>query len=110
MLARLRACENFMLALAAAGYDNCPLEGFDEPKVKRLFALTDEARVVMVIAAGRRGAHALIPQIRHEHASGVRVRGSSRSHRRSQPRSSNGVNFGFRGGSVSRSSDQYGCK
>lgn len=62
------ACENFMLALAAAGYDSCPLEGFDEPKVKRLFALPDEARVVMVIAAGRRGPRALIPQIRHERA------------------------------------------
>jgi nitroreductase len=62
------ACENFMLALTAAGYDSCPLEGFDEPKVKRLFALPDEARVVMVIAAGRRGPHALIPQIRHERA------------------------------------------
>jgi nitroreductase len=62
------ACENFMLALAAAGYDSCPLEGFDEPKVKQLFALPDEARVVMVIAAGRRGPHALIPQIRHERA------------------------------------------
>jgi nitroreductase len=62
------ACENFMLALTAAGYDSCPLEGFDEPKVKRLFELSDEARVVMVIAAGRRGPHALIPQIRHERA------------------------------------------
>ncbi len=62
------ACENFMLALAAAGYDSCALEGFDEPKVKRLFALPNEARVVMVIAAGRRGPHALIPQIRHERA------------------------------------------
>jgi nitroreductase len=60
------ACENFMLALAAAGYDSCPLEGFDEPRVKRLFDLPTEARVVMVIAAGRRGPHALIPQIRHE--------------------------------------------
>jgi len=47
---------------------SCPLEGFDEPKVKRLFALPDEARVVMVIAAGRRGPHTLIPQIRHERA------------------------------------------
>jgi nitroreductase len=62
------ACESFMLALTAAGYDSCPLEGFDEPKVKRLFALPDEARVVMVIAAGRRGPHALIPQVRHERA------------------------------------------
>ena len=62
------ACENFMLALVAAGYDSCPLEGFDEPRVKRLLALPDEARVVMVIAAGRRGLHALIPQVRHERA------------------------------------------
>jgi nitroreductase len=62
------ACENFMLALVAAGYDSCPLEGFDEPRVKRLLALPDEARVVMVIAEGRRGLHALIPQVRHERA------------------------------------------
>jgi nitroreductase len=62
------ACENFMLALTAAGYDSCPLEGFDEPKVKRLLALPHAARVVMVIAAGRRGPHAVIPQIRHERA------------------------------------------
>ena len=60
------ACENFMLALTAAGYDSCPLEGFDEPRVKRLFALPSDARVVMVIAAGRRGPDALIPQIRYE--------------------------------------------
>jgi nitroreductase len=62
------ACENFMLALTAAGYDSRPLEGFDEPRVKRLLALPDAARVVMVIAAGRRSPHALIPQIRHERA------------------------------------------
>ena len=60
------ACENFMLALTAAGYDSCALEGFDEPRVKRLFSLPPMARVVMVIAAGRRGPNALIPQIRHE--------------------------------------------
>ena len=63
-----RVGQEAMLALTAAGYDSCPLEGFDEPRVKRLFALPREARVVMVIAAGRRGPHALIPQIRHERA------------------------------------------
>lgn len=26
------ACENFMLALTAAGFDNYPMEGFDEPR------------------------------------------------------------------------------
>jgi hypothetical protein len=33
-----------------------------------LLELPNEARVVMVIAAGRRGPQALIPQIRHERA------------------------------------------
>jgi nitroreductase len=60
------ACENFMLALAAAGYDSCALEGFDEPRVKRLLDLPREARVTMVIAAGKRGADAILPQIRFE--------------------------------------------
>lgn len=58
------ACENFMLALAAAGYDSCPIEGFDEIRVKNLLSLPQAARVVMVIAAGRKGPNALIPQIR----------------------------------------------
>ncbi len=60
------ACESFMLALTAAGYDSCALEGFDEPRLKRVLGLPREARVVMAIAAGRRGTDALIPQIRFE--------------------------------------------
>jgi nitroreductase len=60
------ACENFMLALAAAGFDSCPMEGFDEPRVKRLLSLPRAARIVMVIAAGRRGPGALLPQFRFE--------------------------------------------
>lgn len=60
------ACENFMLALSAAGFDSCPMEGFDEPRVRRLLSLPRAARIVMVIAAGRRGPDALIPQFRFE--------------------------------------------
>jgi len=60
------ACENFMLALTAAGYDSCPLEGFDEIRVKKLLSLPHAARVVMVIVAGRRGLNATIPQIRFD--------------------------------------------
>ena len=60
------ACENFMLALAAAGYDSCALEGFDEPRVKRLLGLAREARVAMVIAGGKKGPDAILPQIRFE--------------------------------------------
>lgn len=54
------ACENFMLALAAVGFDSCAMEGFDEPRIKRLLRLPRAARIVMVIAAGRRGPDALI--------------------------------------------------
>lgn len=48
------AAENLMLALRAHGFDSCPMEGFDEVRVRRLLALPDEASVVMVLGAGRR--------------------------------------------------------
>ncbi len=48
------ACENIMLGFRAAGYDSCPMEGFDEVRVKQLLDLPSDARVTMVIAAGRR--------------------------------------------------------
>lgn len=48
--------ENFMLALRAHGYDSCPMEGFDENRVRRLLRLPADAFVVMVIACGRRAA------------------------------------------------------
>jgi len=62
------ACENLMLALTAHGFDSCPMEGFDEPRVKRLLGLPRRAEIVMVIAAGRRGEDATIPQIRFDRA------------------------------------------
>ena len=40
------------------------MEGFDEPRVKRLLRLPRAAEVVMVIAAGRGAAGGVIPQIR----------------------------------------------
>jgi nitroreductase len=60
------ACENLMLALRAAGFDSCAMEGFDEPRVKRLLGLPRAARVVMVIAAGRRAEGGVMPQYRFE--------------------------------------------
>ena len=60
------ACENLMLALRAAGYDSCAMEGFDEPRVKRLLKLPRAARVVMVIAAGRRAAGGVMRLYRFE--------------------------------------------
>jgi nitroreductase len=48
------ACENIMLGFRAAGYDTCPMEGFDEVRVKKLLRLPGDARVTMIIAAGKR--------------------------------------------------------
>lgn len=46
------ACENFMLAVSAQGFGTCPMEGFDESRVKRLLGLSFSDRVVMVISVG----------------------------------------------------------
>jgi nitroreductase len=47
------ACENFMLAITAQGYATCPMEGFDEARVKRILGLGRSASVVMVISVGK---------------------------------------------------------
>ena len=48
------AAENLMLALRAHGYDSCPMEGFDECRVRRLLKLPKNGLVAMVLAAGKR--------------------------------------------------------
>ncbi|MDO3722557.1 nitroreductase family protein [Marinobacter sp. chi1] len=48
------AAENLMLALRAHGYDSCPMEGFDECRVKKLLKLPRKGLVTMVLAAGKR--------------------------------------------------------
>jgi nitroreductase len=48
------AAENFMLAVTAQGYDTCPMEGFDECRVKKICGLGWKATVVMVISVGKR--------------------------------------------------------
>ncbi|WP_374073349.1 nitroreductase family protein [Bdellovibrio bacteriovorus] len=51
------ACENLMLAFRAAGYDSCPMEGFDEVRVKKLLGLPRGAAVTMVVSAGKRASN-----------------------------------------------------
>ena len=48
------ACENLMLAFRAHGFDSCPLEGFDEVRVRRVLKLPRNRNVVMIVAAGKR--------------------------------------------------------
>lgn len=47
------ACENFVLAISAQGFDTCMMEGFDECRVRKLLKLSCGQRVVMVISVGR---------------------------------------------------------
>ncbi len=47
------ACENFMLAITAQGYSTCPMEGFDECRVKKILKLGRSSSVVMVISVGK---------------------------------------------------------
>ena len=61
------ACENFVLALRAYGFDSCMMEGFDEPLVKKILNLNNEQYPVMVIGAGERAADGVFfPQYRFD--------------------------------------------
>ena len=53
------ACENLMLSLRASGFDSCPMEGMDEPRIKKLLNLPRAAEVCMVIAAGKRAENGI---------------------------------------------------
>lgn len=48
------AAENLMLAFRAHGFDSCPMEGFDERRVRKIVQLPSDALIVMIVAAGRR--------------------------------------------------------
>ncbi|MDA7794708.1 nitroreductase family protein [Flavobacteriales bacterium] len=46
------ACQNFMMALVAEGFDSCPMEGFDEKRIKKLLKLNWQSHVVMIFGIG----------------------------------------------------------
>jgi NAD(P)H-flavin oxidoreductase len=48
------AAQTFMLAISEAGYDTCPLEGFDSWRIKRLLHLPCGAEINMVVSCGIR--------------------------------------------------------
>ena len=47
------AAAQFMLAIQAAGFDSCPMEGLDPNKVRALLSLPAEATVTMAISVGQ---------------------------------------------------------
>ena len=48
------AAQNFMVSMAALGYDTCPMEGFDSVRLKALLQLPKAAEISMVIGCGLR--------------------------------------------------------
>ena len=46
--------QTFMLAMAEAGYDTCPIEGFDSRRVKKILHLPYGAEVNMLVSCGLR--------------------------------------------------------
>lgn len=59
------ACENFMLAARAHDYDTCPMEGFDETRIRQLVPMANDAFVVMVIAMGKRAENGIYLSLIH---------------------------------------------
>jgi len=48
------AAQNFMLSMAAIGYDTCPMEGSDTLRVKKILNLPRGAEINMIIGCGIR--------------------------------------------------------
>jgi len=48
------AAQNFMVSMAALGYDTCPMEGFDSQRLKKVLGLPKKAEISMVIGCGIR--------------------------------------------------------
>jgi len=48
------AAQNFMISMAAIGYDTCPMEGSDTLRVKRILGIPWSAEINMIIGCGKR--------------------------------------------------------
>ncbi len=46
------AAQTFMLSIASEGFHTCPMEGFDEVRVKRLLQLPRGAEITMIVSVG----------------------------------------------------------
>jgi len=47
------AAQTFMLSIAAEGFESCPMEGFDQIRVKKALNLPAGAEINMIIAVGK---------------------------------------------------------
>jgi len=46
------AAQTFMLSIAAEGFHSCPMEGFDEKRVKKFLGLPNGSEINMIISVG----------------------------------------------------------
>jgi nitroreductase len=46
------AAQTFMLSIAAEGFDSCPMEGFDQVRVRRALGLPRQAEINMIVSVG----------------------------------------------------------
>ncbi|MEM9000318.1 MAG: nitroreductase family protein [Bacteroidota bacterium] len=53
------AAQNFMISMAAIGYDTCPMEGSDTLRIKRILDLPKGAEINMVIGCGIRSKNGI---------------------------------------------------
>jgi nitroreductase len=53
------AAQNFMISMAAIGYDTCPMEGSDTLRVKKILKLPRGAEINMVIGCGVRSENGI---------------------------------------------------
>ncbi|MBF7730408.1 nitroreductase family protein [Pseudomonas sp. N040] len=49
------AAENLMLAFQSHGYATCPMEGFDEVRLRKVLDIPRQALPIMLLAVGRQG-------------------------------------------------------
>ncbi|AVO54241.1 nitroreductase family protein [Ectopseudomonas mendocina] len=49
------AAQNLMLAFQSHGYATCPMEGFDEVRLRRVLDIPRQAMPIMLLAVGRQG-------------------------------------------------------
>jgi nitroreductase len=68
------ACQTFMMALTAAGFDTCPMEGFDPVRLRALLQLEKDAVIVMGIAIGKRAPNGITgPRVRLDSETFVKI-------------------------------------
>ena len=59
------AAENLMLAFQSHGYATCPMEGFDEVRLRQTLYIPRQAIPIMLLAVGKQGDKAIYnPRLR----------------------------------------------